>query len=76
MERAVEVAAPMQHEKSGNMVEAAADVFDTDGFDPVTYINKMFPSGTLRFITLDKHLCHQVTYSGMRIFCRKQLGWA
>ena len=47
VERAVEVAKPMQHEKSGNMVEAAADVFDTDGFDPIGYINKMFPSGKL-----------------------------
>ena len=43
----VEVAAPMQHEKSGNMVEAAVDVFDTDGFDPILYINKMFPSGNI-----------------------------
>lgn len=43
----VEVAAPMQHEKSGNMVEAAVDVFDTDGFDPILYINKMFPSGNV-----------------------------
>ena len=64
VERAVEVAAPMQHEKSGNMVEAAADIFDTDGFDPIGYINKMFPSGKLPATMLTVYTSPDVASTG------------
>lgn len=36
----------MQPTKSLPVVETAADAFDKDDFDPLRYINEMFPSGT------------------------------
>ncbi len=38
-------AASMQQTKSGPVVETSADAFDKDDFDPLRYINDMFPSG-------------------------------
>jgi len=38
-------AAGMQPTKSGTIVESSADAFDKDDFDPLRYINDMFPSG-------------------------------
>ncbi|DBB02539.1 hypothetical protein WJX82_000485 [Trebouxia sp. C0006] len=37
-------AAGMQPTKSGTIVESSADAFDKDDFDPLRYINDMFPS--------------------------------
>ena len=37
----------MQPTKSLPVVETAADAFDKDDFDPLRYINEMFPSGTV-----------------------------
>ena len=38
-------AASMQPTKSGTIVETSVDAFDKDDFDPLRYINDMFPSG-------------------------------
>lgn len=38
-------AAGMQPTKSGTIVESSVDAFDKDDFDPLRYINDMFPSG-------------------------------
>lgn len=45
-ERRPSGAASMQPTKSLPVVETAADAFDKDDFDPLRYINEMFPSGT------------------------------
>lgn len=37
----------MQPTKSLPVVETAADAFDKDDFDPLRYINEMFPSGVV-----------------------------
>ncbi len=37
--------ASMQPTKSGTIVESSVDAFDKDDFDPLRYINDMFPSG-------------------------------
>ena len=44
-------AAKIQPPKSLPVVETAADAFDKDDFDPLRYINEMFPSGV--FCKLD-----------------------
>lgn len=44
-ERRPSAAANMQPTKSLPVVETAADAFDKDDFDPLRYINEMFPSG-------------------------------
>ena len=44
-EKPAPAAANMQHAKSGPVVETSADAFDGDDFDPLRYINEMFPSG-------------------------------
>jgi hypothetical protein len=38
-------AASMQPTKSGTVVESSVDAFDKDDFDPLRYINDLFPSG-------------------------------
>ena len=43
-------AASIQHTKSGPVVEASADAFDKDDFDPLRYINEMFPSGEMHIL--------------------------
>ena len=40
-------AVSMPPSKSLPVVETAADAFDKDDFDPLRYINEMFPSGAL-----------------------------
>lgn len=44
-ERRPSGAANVQPTKSLPVVETAADAFDKDDFDPLRYINEMFPSG-------------------------------
>lgn len=46
-ERQASVGASVQPTKSLPVVETAADAFDKDDFDPLRYINEMFPSGAL-----------------------------
>lgn len=46
-ERRSSGAANMQPTKSLRVVETAADAFDKDDFDPLHYINEMFPSGAV-----------------------------
>ena len=38
-------AASMQPTKSGTIAKTSVDAFDKDDFDPLRYINDMFPSG-------------------------------
>ena len=44
-ENGATAATALQQTKSGPVVEASADAFDKDDFDPLGYINEMFPSG-------------------------------
>lgn len=47
--------ASLQQTKSGPVVETSADAFDKDDFDPLRYINEMFPSG--EHATCTKSIC-------------------
>ena len=44
-ENGAAAATALQQTKSGPVIETSADAFDKDDFDPLRYINEMFPSG-------------------------------